>query len=70
MGLLCDKCGRKAIPPSKIEGAGELMRRRHLFMWTLNYKNSKIHEKRNKVLCYNHSILVRILARKENHLTL
>ena len=22
MRLLCNKCGRKAIPPSKIEGAG------------------------------------------------
>ena len=33
MRLLCDKCGRKAIPPQRLRGQGELMCRRHLFMF-------------------------------------
>ena len=31
MRLLCNKCGRKAIPPQRLRGQGELMCRRHLF---------------------------------------
>ena len=31
MRLLCDKCGRKAIPPQRLRGQGELMCRRHFF---------------------------------------
>ena len=33
MRLLCDKCGRKAIPPQRLRGQGELMCRRHFFTW-------------------------------------
>lgn len=32
MRLLCNKCGRKAIPPQRLRGQGELMCRRHLFI--------------------------------------
>ena len=33
MRLLCNKCGRKAIPPQRLRGQGELMCRRHLFIY-------------------------------------
>ena len=39
MRLLCNKCGRKAIPPQRLRGQGELMCRRHLFICVLTGVN-------------------------------
>ena len=63
MRLLCNKCGRKAIPPQRLRGQGELMCRRHLVIFYM-----PLIERRSEVALGDKNVLVCLSGRGKTFL--